>query len=255
MSTIKEMRQICQNFSEIYSKYFSSLISIYITKLIAMTAITPNQVTIAMTFVGMIGGILFVFGDNLLFVIGSLCFVFLNILDCVDGELARYKNRCSEFGKYLDAIGHYIIDSFMLLGCAVGLFNLHNSWLLFYFAVVAHLACLFDELLRDILYQVQLESAESDRLISIKRQLSFKKKNVLGVILSLVATNVGFFHMFFICSLADLLIPKVPLGIISLDLKSGYMIIFCILSVIKFFARFAQIYNSYFRESKNYENL
>jgi len=79
------------------------------------TSITPIQVTLAFTLVGLaaISCILHnYYWSALLFLILK------SILDAADGELARIKNTPSHTGRYLDSISDIILNLFILL--AVG---------------------------------------------------------------------------------------------------------------------------------------
>ncbi|MBB3187239.1 CDP-alcohol phosphatidyltransferase family protein [Microbacter margulisiae] len=68
------------------------------------TSVTPNMITIFSIFVGVAAGILFYpvnFGWNLL---GVVLLVLANILDCVDGQLARITGIKSKIGRVLDGL-------------------------------------------------------------------------------------------------------------------------------------------------------
>jgi len=71
--------------------------------LLRNTGITPNAITIISIFVGVAACLLF-YPDNALWInlIGFLLLVFANILDCVDGQLARMTGIKSELGRILD---------------------------------------------------------------------------------------------------------------------------------------------------------
>lgn len=67
------------------------------------TGITPNAITIFSIFVG-VGGCLLFYPDDALYInmMGFALLVFANILDCVDGQLARITGIKSEIGRILD---------------------------------------------------------------------------------------------------------------------------------------------------------
>ncbi len=74
-----------------------------IAKALKNTGITPNMVTVLSIFVGLGGGIMFYFPYNIKFALtGILFLVCANILDCVDGQLARLTGIKSEIGRILD---------------------------------------------------------------------------------------------------------------------------------------------------------
>lgn len=76
-----------------------------IAKAIQHTGITPNVVTIISIFVGMGGASMFYFTGQMGFIfLGILGLICANILDCVDGQLARMTGIKSEIGRILDGI-------------------------------------------------------------------------------------------------------------------------------------------------------
>ena len=99
--------------------------SIYITRIIAGTRITPNQVTIASIVAGFIGCALLVAFDWQYKLIG-IGFLYLNIiLDKVDGELARLRETYSLRGIFWDEINHLIIPPLFSLSLAVGILKIY----------------------------------------------------------------------------------------------------------------------------------
>ena len=86
------------------------------------SAISPNAVT---WFGGLVGalGIAFIFmGGWLNAVIGTGLLHVNNILDGIDGELARLRHQTSEFGAYLDSVLDELLNAALLI--AVG----YHSW-------------------------------------------------------------------------------------------------------------------------------
>ncbi|MCD7937820.1 MAG: CDP-alcohol phosphatidyltransferase family protein [Tannerellaceae bacterium] len=70
--------------------------------LLRNTGITPNQITIFSIFVGAAAGYFF-YPQNIWYnIVGIVCLVCANILDCVDGQLARLTGIKSEIGRILD---------------------------------------------------------------------------------------------------------------------------------------------------------
>ncbi len=84
-------------------RVFYRPIGYVIAKALSKTAITPNMVTIFSIFVGIGAGICFFFPYSLKYaLLGILILVVANILDCVDGQLARITGIKSEIGRILD---------------------------------------------------------------------------------------------------------------------------------------------------------
>lgn len=74
-----------------------------IAKLLQNTGVTPNTITVISIFVGICAGVLWYFPYDIGWaVLGILALIFANILDCVDGQLARLTGIKSEIGRILD---------------------------------------------------------------------------------------------------------------------------------------------------------
>jgi phosphatidylglycerophosphate synthase len=83
-------------------RHFYRPIGFKIALFLKSTSITPNAVTIFSIFIG-VGACLLFYPDNLIInLIGFSLLVFANILDCVDGQLARITGIKSEIGRILD---------------------------------------------------------------------------------------------------------------------------------------------------------
>jgi len=104
--------------SEINSEYEASLKSIetenkidrifyrpigfQIARMLRGTGVTPNMITVLSIFVGAAVGYFF-YPDNLIYnICGILLLILANILDCVDGQLARLTGIKSAIGRILD---------------------------------------------------------------------------------------------------------------------------------------------------------
>lgn len=79
-----------------------------IALLLSKTSITPNIITIISIFVGVFAGMLF-FPQNIwVNIAGFALLVVANILDCVDGQLARLTGIKSPMGRILDGFAGYL---------------------------------------------------------------------------------------------------------------------------------------------------
>lgn len=98
-------------------------ISVYFTWLLLLTPITANGTTILQGIVGVVGAFLLIYPDYYLCVIGILLLQLGYILDCCDGEIARYYKSSSVNGVFLDLIGHEIVIPMMYFCISVGEFQ------------------------------------------------------------------------------------------------------------------------------------
>lgn len=139
VESIKELRKICRK-SKADTPYIDNylrVMSIYFTKLFLYTSITPNQITILGMINTLIATILFVFGNYWISLIASVLVLFSFILDCCDGEVARYRKKVIMRGAYLDDMGYYAIEVMPLIGITLGIFRNTNSFLIVIFGFSA----------------------------------------------------------------------------------------------------------------------
>lgn len=117
----------------IIATHFNSKISIRIVKYLARTAITPVQVSIVSFLMSIVAGLCFSLGIYFYTVIGAVLVQLSFILDMCDGELARYKNKCSKFGAWLDRVFDRLSEFSIFFGICVGIYRYsHNPriWIL-----------------------------------------------------------------------------------------------------------------------------
>jgi hypothetical protein len=116
--------------------FFSVFVLRRFSKLLTWAAVkigaTPNQVTLASFAIGLYAAYLFALGDTWSLIAGAILLQVSIIVDCVDGELARYTRKFSELGAWLDAITDRVKEYAVFLGLAYGAFVQHgqNLWLL-----------------------------------------------------------------------------------------------------------------------------
>jgi hypothetical protein len=85
-------------------RIFYRKIGYKIAILLKNTGITPNMITIISIFFGVAAGITFYWENIWLNIFGIFLLIFANILDCVDGQLARLTGIKSVVGRILDGI-------------------------------------------------------------------------------------------------------------------------------------------------------
>ncbi len=123
MNKPENQPHVVEDLVEPVNRYINNTIAAAIVKFLKQTPITPNQVTYASIFIGLISAYRFSLGTGLSMVQGGLLLEGVLILDCVDGQLARAKGCSSDWGRLLDGIAGYIIYLAVLLGIMVGLKN------------------------------------------------------------------------------------------------------------------------------------
>jgi len=94
------------------SRYINRRVSSRITAFLVKhsTSITPNQLTVLITVIGVIPSLLYASQDPLLAAIAGVIVQLNSILDGVDGEYARATGRTSPYGAFLDAVLDRVVD-------------------------------------------------------------------------------------------------------------------------------------------------
>ena len=102
-------------------RIFYRPIGFRIARMLRGTGITPNMVTVVSIFVGAAVGFFFYHDDLIYNVCGILLLVCANILDCVDGQLARLTGIKSAIGRILDGFAGDIWFTCIYVGFALRL--------------------------------------------------------------------------------------------------------------------------------------
>lgn len=114
---------ICMQLSPLFSMFFIK------------KNISPNFITLLMILLGLIGALLFSLPHIFLKIGGIVFFYMWYIMDCSDGEVARFTNRFSKYGKELDYMAHLICHPFMNLSIWVSFIQL-NRYNIFYLSLI-----------------------------------------------------------------------------------------------------------------------
>jgi 1L-myo-inositol 1-phosphate cytidylyltransferase / CDP-L-myo-inositol myo-inositolphosphotransferase len=101
------------------SRHFERKISLAISRRLAPTAVTPNQMTLISVGFGIAGAALFLSANRWAPLVGALLVLTHSILDGCDGELARLKFQESRFGGVLDFWGDNVVHSAVFAAIAV----------------------------------------------------------------------------------------------------------------------------------------
>jgi len=103
-------------FSVFFLRKFSKILTWVAVKIKA----TPNQVTLLSFAIGLYSAYLFSRGTFTSVLLGAILLQGSIIVDCVDGELARYTRKFSKLGAWLDAVTDRVKEYMVFLGLAYG---------------------------------------------------------------------------------------------------------------------------------------
>jgi phosphatidylglycerophosphate synthase len=86
-------------------------LSPYLTRLVLRTPLPANGVTALMIPAGLLGALSFTFAGIWPAAVGVLLVQLQLLLDCSDGEVARWRKQFSPVGVYLDQLAHYSTEA------------------------------------------------------------------------------------------------------------------------------------------------
>ncbi len=86
--------------------------------------ITPNLITISSLIIGIIAAYCFYSGA---YITGAILVQLSFIVDCMDGQLARYRQQFSKLGAWLDRISDRIKDFLYFFALALGFYLSHGQ--------------------------------------------------------------------------------------------------------------------------------
>ena len=94
-------------------------LSPYGTWVFARLGWSPNAVTWLMIMMGVGAGAVVAVGGLASAIAAAVMIQLYLLLDCSDGELARWSRRTSVTGIYLDRVGHYLAEAALLAGVGI----------------------------------------------------------------------------------------------------------------------------------------
>jgi phosphatidylglycerophosphate synthase len=134
-------------------------VSPYVTRLLLPTRITPNGVTALMIVCGSGAAVALVWPRLPGAVLAALLAQAQMLLDCSDGELARWRGDYSSAGIFLDKLGHYTAEGLLPLALGVradgGIFSI-GGWTTL--GAVLAMLVLFNKSLNDMVHAARARS-------------------------------------------------------------------------------------------------
>ncbi len=103
-------------YDGLVSRYLNRPLSRPMARGLRPTPLTPNQVTAFTLLLAIAAGAMVAAGWN---IAGGIAIQAVSVIDGVDGELARLKDRATRFGGVFDAVTDRYADAVMLAGMTV----------------------------------------------------------------------------------------------------------------------------------------
>ena len=125
--SIAELRAVCQppelvlrrSAEHWAGRLYMRRLSLHVTRRVLALPITPNGWTAMMVGVGVGAAIVLAVPGVATAVAAAVGVQVYLLLDCVDGEIARWRRSTSAAGAYLDRLGHYAVEAALLIGLGV----------------------------------------------------------------------------------------------------------------------------------------
>lgn len=98
------------------SRYLNRPLSLWLSRYLARTPVTPNQISFISFIQSLVAAWLFALGGYLPLAAGAVLAQIASIIDGCDGEVARLKFLESNYGGWFDAVLDRYADAFLLFG-------------------------------------------------------------------------------------------------------------------------------------------
>jgi 1L-myo-inositol 1-phosphate cytidylyltransferase / CDP-L-myo-inositol myo-inositolphosphotransferase len=119
-------QSLARNDNNFFARYVDRVLSRAISRRLAPTSVTPNQITVFSVALGILGSLMLLHPSYVAGLFGAFLFLASTIIDGCDGEIARLKFQESPLGAKLDLIGDNLVHAF-LFPCAALRFWLHGE--------------------------------------------------------------------------------------------------------------------------------
>jgi CDP-L-myo-inositol myo-inositolphosphotransferase len=116
------LKSACKSEDGFIARHLNRRISLFLSRLLAKTSATPNQITLVHLFLGILSACLIAFEGYWPLLFAGILFQLASIIDGCDGELARLKFLGSKLGEWLDTISDEVVYSAFLVGVSLRMY-------------------------------------------------------------------------------------------------------------------------------------
>jgi phosphatidylglycerophosphate synthase len=179
MVSFKEFRRKCYpdsvwNSGAVDKRHIYRPLGLWFTKLLLPTGIHPNYLTYFMIILAICAAALFVVAQTWSYFL-AIIFVFLfQILDCTDGQIARYRNICTKRGWFIDLVHEAIAFPLILFGIGLGVFYKHWNLIYLYAGSLAAIFWLMADYTRHSFERILFESGKHPDHITVTGKIKSK---------------------------------------------------------------------------------
>ena len=117
------MKKVPEQYTFFDASDYARPLAERLARLLLPSVITPIHLTLIFIAVGITSAVLFSTGIYWFQVIAGLLLPFKSLLDAADGSLARVRNHPSRVGRFLDAIGDFVVNALVLSAIGIAEYN------------------------------------------------------------------------------------------------------------------------------------
>lgn len=200
----EEKKKIARN--DFFAFYIGRPLSYVLTIPFLYTNISPNTISLISIVPVIIGFLLMCIGNTKpVLYLGWMMFFLWNLLDGVDGNVARYKKQFSKMGSVYDAMSGYIAMVLSFFGWGVAAY--HNSGVLSKcinipgesFIILGALSGIFVIFPRFIMHKALTTLGDVNFMNSVKDKSEYSLAKVIALNLTSIA---GFVQVFMLLAIA-----------------------------------------------------
>jgi len=200
-----------RSVGEATNKLYRRNLAFEIAYILAGKGISANTVTVSYFLLAIVASLIFIYPSTLSLVLFILLYEVVYVLDCVDGQLARFHGTLSRFGDLLDVFSDLLTTALFPVVLGIRLFWMTGNNVFLMFACLGGLSFLYEGVWvqnsADILgsFSVENEETTTNRLRTILLMVDNLSVIALVILLlSLVSVNifglplVGWFYICYV---------------------------------------------------------
>jgi len=124
------------------------------------TPITPNHITMLRLVTGIAACVAFATGIRFWEILGGFVWILSTFLDCADGELARQRQACSEWGHKFDYFSDVTVTALFFVGIGIGLRDSMPGFWAVSMGITAGVGVIAAEILAERIDQLKIETGD-----------------------------------------------------------------------------------------------
>ena len=155
-------RELTKPSDGVVSRVLNRRISVPISRRLARTSVTPNQISVVNLFIGVVAAAFAATGASRDLMVSGFLFQLASVLDGCDGEVAQLKRQTSAQGAWIDTLTDNLAYVAYCVGVTVGLYRRVGSP---YILVVGSIATLSIVLSLALMYLCLARHATSGSLL------------------------------------------------------------------------------------------